>query len=710
MAGSVTLRATLADGENPSMTFSGHALVVAGRASDCGLRLPADDTTASRHHFLLEINPPEVLLKDLGGASGTTVDGIRYGGRSKNPNAPRTQPGTVAIRLRDGASIRAGRNEIVVTVEHGARCPGCRATVTEAGPCRECRETLRPSEKPTGVQSSVSCSECGKRSTGDVGRRTDAWICTTCRTDIGSDPLQLREHPAPPIPSTDDVRTSVPGFDVVSRLGTGGMGAVYLARRIQDGMWAALKVLLARVVVDDASRMRFERESRLIEQLDHPNIVQFFDRGSDGALFFLAMELCGGGSVADLLELRGGRLSLHEAGPLIVQVLSALHYAHVKNLVVELDDGTRKRVRGLVHRDVKPANLLLAGSARRRICKLSDFGLAKSFEAAGLSGCTMSGQIGGTLRYMPPEQVTGFRHVTPAADLWGTGATLYEMLTGHDPRNLEQAENPFQAILDGRITPLRQHEKTVPDHVARVVERSLARAPEERFPDALTMQTEFLQALYGSDPMWTSNKPGSTNGTVLLPAGDDVASAPLALLFIGVGPAAAQRKSELEWVSHLTYVHGAITAQPASSRLDFLKCTGSGFLAACRSTEDAVAIARGVLMDGMDSRQRLRAATHHGRIQRTPEGNIVGVEVEWLLSLHDVDRRMRVSAVDTVDATTDATVDAERFEGMPGRRRSLLTTAAREHVGEHTSAGLSALGRYTLPRFGRPEALYADIL
>jgi len=693
MPGSVTLHATLADGEQVSHTFSSHTVVVAGRSNDCGIRLPPSDTSASRHHFLLEISPPKVLMRDLGGTAGTVVDGERHGGCARGVRPMPEKGGPALVRLRDGARIEAGRSTFVVEITPAQRCPVCGRSVVTKGVCTACRATVRPGETPTGLQTMHACTQCGTPpSESDGASARSDWVCAACRNEVGSDPLRIYERDAP---STDDVRASVPGFDVVSRLGNGGMGAVYLARRHEDGMWSALKVLLARVAVDDNARIRFERESQLIEQLDHPNIVQFFERGSDGALFYLAMELCGGGSVDRLMERRGGSLTLHEAGPIILQLLSALDYAHQKELIVELEDGRRRRVRGLVHRDVKPANLLLAGSERRRVCKLSDFGLAKSFAAAGLSGCTVTGQMGGTLRYMPPEQVSGFRDVTPSADLWCVGSSFYEMLTGRDPRDLGRSHNPFQAILDGKITPLRTHDPRVPDQIASVIERALERSPDDRHPDAGTMRSALLRALYGTDPSWSSDVPGSSAGTVLLPACEQIEADAVALFHVGVGAVAAQTLTDLESLGRISAVHRSVSAQPASARLLFLKCTGDGFLGACRDADDALSIARGVLMDCYEPRLLLRGAVHRASVNPGGDGDIAGVEVEWLLSVQDLEQRMRV---DDADATGE----------LPARRRVLITAAAHECLSERRRVSLAPLGRYKLPRFGRPESVWTE--
>jgi serine/threonine protein kinase len=253
------------------------------------------------------------------------------------------------------------------------------------------------------------------------------------------------------------------------------------------------------------------------------------------------MELCDGGSVADWMARRGGRLPLAQALPVMRQALEGLAHAHRE---------------GFVHRDLKPGNLLLAraerqvphatrspsasahdgGCAResaarcgatamagdgannvprsyershgeqifpdgsegaRRagdgewIAKIGDFGMAKSFQLAGLSGMTVTGDRGGTPQFMPREQVVNFRQVKPASDVWSLGATFYFMLTGQTPRDFPPGTDPIEVVLDGHIVPLRERDETLPTKLAAVIDRALATKPQARFQDA----SEFLRAL-----------------------------------------------------------------------------------------------------------------------------------------------------------------------------------------------------------------------
>ena len=156
------------------------------------------------------------------------------------------------------------------------------------------------------------------------------------------------------------------------------------------------------------SREAFAREIEVTASLRHPNVVALYDHGIEGDTFYFALELCPGGSLSAMMLKRDDPLDVEMAGRIALDALEGLSYAHEK---------------GFVHRDIKPENILLAG-AEGTTAKLADFGLAKSFELAGLSGMTATGVVAGTLYFMPREQITHFRQLRPASDVWSMGATL----------------------------------------------------------------------------------------------------------------------------------------------------------------------------------------------------------------------------------------------------------------------------------------------
>lgn len=244
-------------------------------------------------------------------------------------------------------------------------------------------------------------------------------------------------------------------------LGHGGMATVYLARDEKLGRQVAVKVLADNLAGDDDFRERFMREAQLAARLSHPNVVQVFDVGEDDdERPYIVMEYVDGHSVADLLK-RGRSLPPEKAVPLLAQVVAGLEHAHQA---------------GLVHRDVKPANLLLR--ARDGRLKIADFGIARAFEE---TRHTRTGRALGTAPYMAPEQLEG-QDPTPATDVYSCGVVAWEMLTGRTPHD---GGSPSSIARSQRVRrPSLRRSATVPPKLESLVRRCLRPQPRDRFRDA----------------------------------------------------------------------------------------------------------------------------------------------------------------------------------------------------------------------------------
>ena len=260
-------------------------------------------------------------------------------------------------------------------------------------------------------------------------------------------------------------------YEIERPLGHGAMAVVDLARDVELERPVALKRLAENLSRDEELRARFLREGRLAARLAHPNVVRIFDVGDDGGRPFIAMEYVDGETLAELVA-RTGPLAADEAAGLGVQVCRALAAAHDA---------------GLVHRDVKPQNLLLGSN---RLLKLGDFGIA-----FGLGGTrlTMAGTVLGTAAYLAPEQARG-EEVTAAADVYGVGAVLYELLTGRPPRAPASIADLTDAT---EIAP----PPNAPPALAGIVMRCLAADPNARPRSAAGLAHELAATLPGADTL-----------------------------------------------------------------------------------------------------------------------------------------------------------------------------------------------------------------
>lgn len=218
-------------------------------------------------------------------------------------------------------------------------------------------------------------------------------------------------------------------FELIEKIGEGGMGVVYRARYTGNDRQVAVKLLPSEVAADPVLLARFERELEVLKQLHHPNIVRCFGGTCESSQHYYAMELVDGGTLADLLEQKG-TLPWEFVIDFALQMCEGLHHAHEH---------------GVIHRDVKPGNFLLTKS---RQVKLSDFGLAS---IASTQRLTASGRTVGTIQYMSPEQIRGKPGLTARADLYALGCVLFEMLTGHPPYRGDNAAVVLQQHLTAVI-------------------------------------------------------------------------------------------------------------------------------------------------------------------------------------------------------------------------------------------------------------------
>lgn len=238
----------------------------------------------------------------------------------------------------------------------------------------------------------------------------------------------VEEDALDPITSASAKPVSFGGYQLAEELGRGAVGVAYRARQPKLGRDVALKVMVGAQFHGDAARKRFLAEAEIAAQLDHPNIVPVYEVGEDQGLPFFAMKLIEGPTLADWVRRQPQRLSPDAAARLVAKVATAVHHAHQ---------------RGVLHRDVKPGNILIAPDGEPHV---SDFGLARRLDADSL--LTLSGAPVGTPAYMSPEQAAGKRDISVATDIWSLGAVLYELLAGRPPFRGNTVPDLLRSITD----------------------------------------------------------------------------------------------------------------------------------------------------------------------------------------------------------------------------------------------------------------------
>ncbi|MGD0092822.1 MAG: protein kinase [Planctomycetota bacterium] len=276
------------------------------------------------------------------------------------------------------------------------------------------------------------------------------------RIKIGETELELVDETKEPI------NIDIPNYQILARVGQGGMGAVYKARQMSMDRIVAIKVLNERYASNPEFRDRFTREARAAGKLNHPNVIHVHDISSANGRHYFSMEFVDGPSVKEMLR-AGKRIEVNRALDIVLQTAKALEFAHENKVV---------------HRDVKPDNIMLT---KEGIVKLADLGIAKTFEEKQATEKERR-RVMGTPHYMAPEQALG-KAIDHRVDIYSLGATLYHMVTGKTPFAGNSAHEILKAHIQESLPPIQDLNPAVPDHVCFIVERMMAKLPEKRYPD-----------------------------------------------------------------------------------------------------------------------------------------------------------------------------------------------------------------------------------
>lgn len=448
MASKVILEVVEGPLKGKTFELKGCAKATFGRGPDCSHRLDVQDRRISRCHFLIESDPPLVRLRDLGSRNGTIVNDVLY--RTGESTVSRVS-GLATVDLRDGDRIRVGSLAFAICIHLASKDRRQKALDT----CARC-----------GRDVSVPLHELGRQP-----------LCPSCEPTLGHPIARDAEQVLEQVRTRPEWRPFRERYAIGPRVGRGAMGVVYRANRLDKKGEVAIK--LVRVGGDERSRRWFLRECVIIAAMKHERIVEFHDMDVLGDIFYIAMEFCRGGSLDDLLR-RGRRpVPPGAAGSMAMDVLQGLAFMHA---------------RGFVHRDIKPSNILFTESKGGAI-RIGDFGLARKMDEGGLLGHSLTDSPVGTLQYMPKEMVANYREVQPASDVYSVGTTLYQMLTGELPRDFKEGSDPLQVILFQESTPIRQRNKSIPDGLAVVVDRSLSTLASKRYKDAEQFRRALEKAL-----------------------------------------------------------------------------------------------------------------------------------------------------------------------------------------------------------------------
>ncbi len=400
------------------------------------------DLLLSREHFRIENQPPLCHLLDLGSTNGTKVNGLRV----------------ERVQLRDGDVITAGDSSFLVQFAEGSRDGENFAT------CAGCGKRV-PIEEAADRRPGLVSDDPGEAS-------SYPWLCPDCQTRRLKFP---KSHP---------------DYMIEEWIGGGGMGEVFRARQLSKNRPVAIKMMSANSSVGDKANGYFQREIEVLRDLlmsggqSHPSIVAFYEIYEIDSQFQLVMEYVDGKNALEWTRALKDPMPFYSAAQIGRHLLSALDYAHSK---------------GYVHRDVKPSNLLVMGPAHRPRVKLTDFGLAKSFdETEGYTTLTRQGDVGGSIGFISPDHIRDFREVREPADIYSAGATLFYLLTNRYPYLNFDPRQPgsYEIILQHPPVPLRAFRPDAPEGLERVLLKAMQKQPRDRWKSAQAMADALRPYLY----------------------------------------------------------------------------------------------------------------------------------------------------------------------------------------------------------------------
>ena len=428
----VVIRVTSGPHQGQEYLIDHRQALLVGRSSQVNFPM-TDDMLLSRQHFRIENQPPLCHLMDLGSTNGTKVNGLRV----------------ERVQLREGDVISAGDSQFVI---HFSESSADGAPMTFCAGCSKRMSMAQISGDGTSANAARGGFAC-----------LDIWLCAECEARRARFP---RTHP---------------DYLIEEWIGGGGMGEVFRARQLSKNRPIAIKMMSSSCSIGEKASGYFRREIEVLRDLlmpggqSHPSIVAFYELFEIDGQYQLVMEYVAGKNALEWTRSLNQPLPIASAAMIGRHLLSALEYAHSK---------------GYVHRDIKPSNLLVFGPLHRPRVKLTDFGLAKSFdESEGFTTLTRQGDVGGSVGFISPDHIRDFRETRAPADIYSAGATLFYLLTnrypylGFDPRQ----PGSYEIILQNPPVPLRAFRPDAPEGLERILLKALQKQPRDRWKSAQAM-------------------------------------------------------------------------------------------------------------------------------------------------------------------------------------------------------------------------------
>jgi len=491
MDAKVILKFTKGSLANQEFDYERKKSITLGRDKSCTISLPETYTGVSHKHCRLDVDPPYIVVTDLGSSNGTYLNGVKIDPEEAALSGDEAKEQLFEKRfMKSGDRLNLGKNcEIVVNIV----MPQYVENIVQ-----EAADLKKTADKPKRYN--PRCKLCGAILPGEI---TTPGYCLKCLHDSGKMLKMLVKEPNK-MEEDDSDTFDVIDYRRIHHLGSGGMGIVWLVEEMTTGSRMALKMIQPEKASTERERNLFLREAFNGEQLEHDNVVGQYQLGYSNEAIYILMEYCEGGSVEDLIT-RNRKIFWDEktlseridiATPILLQVLDGLHYIHQVPVTVKLGDGSLRQVHGLVHRDIKPGNILLSDESLHPVAKIADLGISKAYRTAGLTGPngTPPHEFRGDLRFVARQQIRDYLHAKPEVDVWAAAAGYYYMLTGFPPKNIITG-NEVDVATSTKAIPIRKRVPDIPPRLAKVMDKALIDDPEIGIQSAMELKNEIKNAL-----------------------------------------------------------------------------------------------------------------------------------------------------------------------------------------------------------------------
>ncbi len=455
-------------------SFDAPGIYPIGREASCHISFPDTEEycNISRHHCdlqIIQLDPPILKIMDYNSTHGSFINGHKVSSPTDLLANQVLRIGNISIAVQTAAFLEASKQTTLTLPS-----PSFRAS--------SAAQILSPFQK------------------------IKVKLLTALSRFLEIYPADIEEPiPVVPIESEPAQTIQIPEYQRLALLGQGATSEVYLAIHQESGKKVALKTLQPSIAKQADAVQKFIRETEYTKALDHPHIVKLLDLNYAPEALFYTTEYYEGGSLFGLMKQLGGRIPAVWAKSIILQVLDGLEYIHqVEVPYIRLSGGGFGKACGLVHRSLKPENILLTTHQGQLVAKISDFALTQALNITSISNQALpEGSFAGTPHYMPRAQAVNFHAAQPAVDVWAAAACLYEMLTGQTPRDFEDssfgnngAPDPVTVIMEKPAIPIGDRVTYLPPSLAAVIDRALHEEPDHstHYQTAIGFKTELLKA------------------------------------------------------------------------------------------------------------------------------------------------------------------------------------------------------------------------